>query len=148
MNKVLLICSGGGHFREMEILLEQFPSEHTYIIASNRKFIESNPRVSANIYLVNPHNSLYLYLLNMISSLYIVLRYRPNISISTGAGICIFPLIFSKMLGIRSIYVESFCKINELSRTGKFVLNLVDEFYVHHASLRKLSNKIRLGNFV
>ena len=60
---------------------------------------------------------------------------------------CIFILIFGKLIGIKSIYIESFCKINELSRTRAFVLKFVDEFYVHHAPLTKLSKKIRLGNF-
>lgn len=85
--------------------------------------------------IINPHRSLIKYFLNLIQVSFVFFRVRPQFLISTGAGIAVPSMLLSKMLGVRVIFCESFCRVESPSASGKFAYRVSDKFFVHHEKL-------------
>lgn len=67
---------------------------------------------------------------NSFLSIYHIVKEHPQYVITTGAGVVFPTCIFSKLLGAKIIYVESFARIYSASKTGKLVYKFADYFYV------------------
>ena len=72
---------------------------------------------------------------NAWRALRILRRERPDAVVSTGAGVAVPFLAVAKLLGIRTIYVESITRIGELSLSGRLVRPFADEFLVQWPEL-------------
>lgn len=62
----------------------------------------------------------------LLAVVYIVLRERPDVVISTGASAGYFALRFAKLLGRRTIWVDSIANAEELSLAGQQVRRFAD----------------------
>jgi beta-1,4-N-acetylglucosaminyltransferase len=67
---------------------------------------------------------------NLWLSIVVMRRHRPDVLLSTGAGITVPLFIIGKLIGARLIYVESVTRVNGPSLSGKLVYPLVDRFFV------------------
>ena len=75
---------------------------------------------------------------------YILQREKPDLILTNGPGICV-PLIYliflSRLLMLstncRMVFVESLCRVQTLSLSGKLVYPVVDQFVVHWPSLKQ-----------
>ena len=56
--------------------------------------------------------------------------YRPNVILSTGAGLAVPFFIIGRLHGARLVYVESLTRVNELALSGRLVYPLTDSFFV------------------
>ena len=65
----------------------------------------------------------------------ILLREKPDLVISTGAGIAVPGFLAARLLGIRTVYIESYARVESLSLAGKICYRLADRFLVQHACL-------------
>lgn len=57
---------------------------------------------------------------------FILLRYRPDVIITTGAAPGYFALRFGKLLGARTIWIDSIANAEKLSKSGKEVGKYAD----------------------
>lgn len=57
---------------------------------------------------------------------WVVLRHRPDIVISTGAAPGFFALLFGKLLGAKTIWVDSIANVEQLSVSGQKVKPFAD----------------------
>lgn len=69
------------------------------------------------------------------SVLRVLWRERPGWVISDGAEIAIPVIVAAKVLRIKTMFIESICRVNTPSFTGRIVYPLVDVFFVQWASL-------------
>ena len=60
---------------------------------------------------------------------------RPHALVSTGSEIAIPFFVVAKQLGIRTVFVESWCRVKTQSGTGRVLYSLVDEFFVQWPQL-------------
>jgi UDP-N-acetylglucosamine:LPS N-acetylglucosamine transferase len=67
---------------------------------------------------------------NTILALNIISRQRPQVVISTGAGVAVPFLWVGRLFGARVIYVESFARTDGLSLTGRLVRPAVHRLLV------------------
>jgi len=76
---------------------------------------------------------------NLIKNLYlafkILLKEKPDVFISTGAGVAVPFSIVGKILGSDIIYIESLTRVNELSLSGKIIYFFADNFLVQWPQL-------------
>lgn len=70
--------------------------------------------------------------------LFILLVYRPSFIISPGPGCAIPIFIIGKLLGIRTIYVESWSRFYKLSWTGKLMLKFSSDFWYQNIDLKDI----------
>jgi beta-1,4-N-acetylglucosaminyltransferase len=71
-------------------------------------------------------------------ALSILLRERPDVIVSTGSEIALPFLYLGKLLGARTIFIESWCRVEDLSLTGRLVYPVVDQFWVQWPQLLKI----------
>jgi len=135
------MASGGGHFQEL-CELASLADTYDHILIST----ELNKAVSDTC----PFRPIYLIgevgqgewkrhpgelLVAFWRILRILRRERPNLVISTGAGIAVPGFLAAKLLRIRTIYVESYARVESLSLAGKICYRLANVFIVQHAGL-------------
>jgi UDP-N-acetylglucosamine:LPS N-acetylglucosamine transferase len=61
---------------------------------------------------------------------------KPDVILSTGAGVAVPFLILGKLLGCRTVFVESITRIETLSLSAMLVLPFLDVLYVHWPQLQ------------
>ena len=151
--RICFMASGGGHFQEL-CGLAGLAEAYDHILIStelNKAVSETCP--FRQIYLIGEvgqgqwkrHPGELLRALWRI--LRILRRERPRLVISTGAGIAVPGFLAARLLGIRTIYVESYARVESLSLAGKICYRLSDLFLVQHAGLaNQLSHAVYVGS--
>jgi len=81
------------------------------------------------------------FLRNLVLALKVLRRERPGLIISAGAGVSV-PFIYAgRVLGIPSVYIESWARIRSLSLSGKLVYPFVKRFLVQWPDLAQKYRK-------
>ncbi|KAL7533451.1 hypothetical protein ACHAXR_005240 [Thalassiosira sp. AJA248-18] len=89
-------------------------------------------------------SSIFTTLHSFIQTLLLLWKVRPELILANGPGTCV-PVIYSAflfrvlwpLLGCKVIFVESLCRVQTLSLSGKLVYPIVDQFVVHWPYLQK-----------
>ena len=129
--KLCLACSAGGHLAEM-LHLENCYSKYRHFFITFKRIDTSELGKHEKVYFVadpgrNPINLLKC----VIQSFKVLLKERPAVVISTGAGVAVPSCYLAKLLfGSKIVFVESFCRTEEPSLTGKFTYPVSDLFFV------------------
>ncbi len=117
--KILAISSGGGHWIQL-MRLRPALEGHDVVYASVDKS-HAKDIVPARLRVVNDANrwnKLGIALL-ALRVFWVVFSERPNIVISTGAAPGFFGVYFGKLLGARTLWIDSIANAEELSLSGK-----------------------------
>ena len=127
--RVLIVCSAGGHLMEALLAIDGVPMD--FDIATFRLPHLTAPSGARAIhFLIDPHVSAWKYVLNAVQSLWLMLKVRPHVVLTTGAGIAIACALIGKCIGCKLIFVETAACVNHLSRTGRFLYRYADLFIV------------------
>lgn len=85
--------------------------------------------------------SIFTTIRSFIHSIYVAARVRPDLVLCNGPGTCL-PIVvvvfLLRILGMAEgnvVFVESFCRVHNLSLTGKLLYPIVDTFIVHWPEL-------------
>ncbi len=93
----------------------------------------SRLRTIPNIVRYNPLS----WIIGAVLSGYIAVVERPNVVISTGAGVVVFFCIFAKLLGAKLIFIESMAKVKQPTLTARLLYPFADLFIVQWPNLLK-----------
>jgi beta-1,4-N-acetylglucosaminyltransferase len=95
--------------------------------------IEKNVRVRSipNIVRRNPLS----WFVGALLSGYIAIVERPDVVITTGAGIVVFFCIFAKALGAKLVFIESIARTERPTLTARFLYPFTDMFIVQCPAL-------------
>ena len=136
--KLCLVCSSGGHLLELYQLKSAwsqydrfwvtFDFKDTKYLLKDEKFYKAFSPTNRNI--IN-------LILNFFLAIRVLLKEKPDVIISTGAAVCVPFFYLGRLLGIRTIYIESFSRVTELSLSGKLVYPITTEFIVQWNELTK-----------
>ena len=136
--KLCLVCSSGGHLFELlslRSLWEDPERSHfwvTFDTPDARSLLSGEDVVWAH----HPTNR---NIKNLIKNRFLAKRVlkerKPDVVLSTGAGVAVPFLRGAKRLGCLSVYVESITRITELSLSGRMLYRSVDHFYVQWPEL-------------
>lgn len=132
--KICLVCSHGGHLTEILQLKESFEGHETFFITYDSvrtrqlehkyllRNIGTNPLVMAS---------------DSLSILRILLKEKPKLMVSTGSEIAIPAFYLAKLLLIKTVFIESWTRVERPTGTGKIVYPVSDLFLVQWESLLK-----------
>lgn len=67
---------------------------------------------------------------NTLQSMRVLRRFRPDVVISTGAAVALPYFVLSKLLGVTTVYVEVFDRIETPTLTGRLVRPFTDCMFV------------------
>ncbi len=129
--KVGLVCSSGGHFFELyslRALWEKWDRFWVTFSATDTCYHLQGERV---YWAFSPTNrSIKNFVRNLILAIKILLKERPMVIISTGAGVAVPFLYVGRIMGAKTVFIESMTRIGELSLSGKLVYPFVHHFFV------------------
>lgn len=152
MPGICLIASAGGHFEQLKQLLKLNKKQYKLFYITNKCPATENLEYVSD-YIISPHGknkyeTIFGYLRNMIQAVKIVIKRKPDIIISTGAGICIPLCLFGKLLKIKIIFIESFARIERPSKTGEILYKFADVFIIQHEELKRFYPKAIYGGWI
>ena len=136
--KILLISSTGGHFKALR-KLEAFWQQHDRCWVTFRTEGTETALAQEQVnWAFGPSNRNFVNLLrNFFVAFQVIIKERPQILLTTGAGVAVPFIIFAKLLGSKTVFVESFTRVKELSLSARLVLPFLDRLYVQWASLKE-----------
>ena len=133
--KICLVCSHGGHLTEMEMLYPAITGYENFLITYRSQRTEETNHGQRK-YLLNHGGMNALRAAKLLfQAMEILLRERPDVVLSTGAEIAIPFLWFGKLMGAKTVYIESWCRVHTKSLTGLLVYPVVDLFLIQWPSL-------------
>ena len=124
--RVLAVASGGGHWVQLLRLRPAFDDQDVAYVTVHRDYISDV--LGCRFFVINDAtrwNKVGLVQM-AVRLLIIFLRFRPNIVVSTGAACGYFALRFAKLMGARTIWVDSIANVEQLSMTGQLVRPYAD----------------------
>ena len=131
--KIGLICNMGGHLTEMLFLMESFKGHEIFFITYE------DPRVKQlnfNKYIIeNIGKNPYKMIKAFFKIFKILRKEKPNLIISTGSEIAIPSFFLANITCIKSIYIESWCRVINKSGTGRILYYFADVFLVQWKDL-------------
>lgn len=144
--RLLLVCSPGGHLMQMWALhpaLEGYERAWVTLAGADVEVLLRGERV---IFGHGPTNrSIGKLIRNLPFAWKTVRRLRPDVIVSTGAGLAVPFFLVGRLHGCRLIYVESLTRINSLSLSGRLVYLLADGFFVQWPTTTKLRRARYVG---
>ena len=124
--KILAVASSGGHWMQLLRLRPAFAGhEVVYVTTQPDSRSEVAPDRFHYVPDANRKSKLRVLLL-MLRTLLVVLRERPDVVISTGAAPGYFAIRFGRLLGARTLWLESIANVEELSLSTKLARPYAD----------------------
>ena len=151
MKKILLTATCGGHLEQLKQLKSlESGNNVVYLIDANPMYknIPANYRMPQ--YRVEHLISKYFDLIAVFFySFYVLVKERPDVVISTGAGTT-FPVCWlqKKIFRKKLIFIESFARRTEGSKTGLRVYQFADSFIIQWKELESVYPKAIYGGMI
>jgi UDP-N-acetylglucosamine:LPS N-acetylglucosamine transferase len=141
--KICLVCSPGGHLTQTR-RLEKFYRKYDYFFVTFfSKLIEELVKQERFHFVTDPRRNLYRFLVNIFQSLKVFLKERPDVIISTGAGVAIAMCWWARIFGRRVIFIEDWCVVEKPSLSGRMVYPIASLFIIQWEQLQKYYPKAR-----
>jgi UDP-N-acetylglucosamine:LPS N-acetylglucosamine transferase len=148
--KALLVCSPGGHLQQLLALKPAWedterswvtlPGADVGVLLAEETVTLGHSPTNRNLGNLSRNIGLAWRLLR---------RDRPDVILSTGAGLAVPFFLIGKMRRIRCVYVESVTRSESLSLTGRLVYPLADAFFVQWPALAgRLDKAIYAGGIL
>lgn len=147
--KVFLTSSGGGHLEQLQ-QLRDFRTEYTCVYLLPNTVPEPKDGIPALRFTKMKHDWTFYpsVLIVAAQQLRHYLFEKPDVVISTGASDTIPICAIAKFFGKKVIYIESFARMHELNKTGKFLYGRADLFIVQWPELAELYPKAVYGGWI
>ena len=133
--KICLASSAGGHLTELSFTEPLYEKYDHFFVTFKRPNSINLAKKEKVYFIVDPKRNPIKLIKNIIQSLNIILKEKPNVVISTGAGVAVPVCYFGKLLGSKIIFIESFCRTDNPSFSGKIVYPISDLFIVQWKKL-------------
>ena len=137
--KVALVCSSGGHLAQLH-RLRPWWSEHervwvTFETADAVSLLRDERVVWAHF---PTTRSVGITLRNLVLAWRVLRRERPRVVVSDGAGVALPFFAVARLLGMKTVYVEVYDRIDSRTLTGRLCYPLTDLFCVQWEEQRAL----------
>lgn len=143
--KICLTSSAGGHLHELLLAIKDIDTENSYWVMYNSPHVRKFCKNKRHFFVKNtsPTNKL-TWIVNALMSLLILMLERPDVIISTGAGVS-FPTIWlgKKFFGCKIVYIASAADVDQPARTPYRVYPLSDLFLVQWPEMMNIFPKAK-----
>lgn len=150
--KIMVVLGSGGHTSEMLKLINKIPSEYTliYVISSSDKTSLAKLNGTETIFKIprsrkvgqSKWSTVLTFLYSAVCSLKLY-YYNPQIILCNGPGVCLPICLMGIIGGIKVVYVESICRTEQLSVSGRLLYHVSTVFLVQWEGLLKKYPKAR-----
>jgi UDP-N-acetylglucosamine:LPS N-acetylglucosamine transferase len=140
---VALVCSSGGHLTQVrKIFTKEVIGNHSYVLITEKVSKKSDKPVNNNeIYFsplkLNPLKNF----VAMIKLMRIFKKLKVKMVITTGADIGTMAMLVGKIMGIKTMFIETVIRVKMPTLTGRMAYPFSDIFLVQHKGLEKKIGK-------
>jgi UDP-N-acetylglucosamine:LPS N-acetylglucosamine transferase len=144
--KVILISSAGGHLFQL-LQLHPIYQKYDSLLVTEKLDTTLELKEKYNVkYLLggtrkNIGSFIFSFTFNIIKSFIILVKFNPNVIISTGVHTAIPMCYLGKLLGKKIIYFETFARVSDKTLAGKLAYPISDLFFVQWEGLLKVYPK-------
>jgi len=140
--RILAVASSGGHWVQLLRLSPAWEGQDCAYVTTNaglRRDLPSQSQCESRFYVVPDANrSRKLQVVRQLAAVaWVVLRERPTVVISTGASVGFFALVVAKIMGSRTVWLDSVANAEELSLSGKRARPFADLWLTQWPELAK-----------
>jgi UDP-N-acetylglucosamine:LPS N-acetylglucosamine transferase len=133
---VLLVASNGGHLLQLTRLQDAWPRVRRVWVTFDKPDSRSLLADERVHFAHHPTNRNVPNLLrNLMLAFRLVRELRPQVVVSTGAGVAVPFCYIGRLFGAQVVYVESFSRIHEPSLSGRLVHPIAHRFFVQWPEL-------------
>ena len=128
--KILLVSSQGGHWIQLKRLINGFKGHNiNYLSVTDlkRSFNNNNGEKYYSVVDATRNHKLKL-IIQFFQIGNIVFKIQPNIIVTTGSSVGFMSLIWGKLFGAKTVWIDSIANYEKLSMSGK----LSKPFATHH----------------
>ena len=145
--RLCLAASGGGHLRQL-LDLKPVWSQHDYFFVTEDTALGRSLADEHRVAFV-PHygwgqarlgkglRMARAAVVNFFQAAAVMLRERPQVVISTGAGAVFFPVLWARLMGARVVVIESFARFEHASLFGRMAAPFAHDFVVQSEQLAR-----------
>lgn len=119
MKKILAVASGGGHWKQLMLLSPALEGCNVKYITTIEGLPEQEGIENYRIVKDSNKDEKLSLLITLLQVFVIVIKYRPDFVISTGAAPGLLAIILGRMLGAKTLWVDSIANGEELSMAGR-----------------------------
>jgi len=135
--KICLVASGGGHLKEISFIESFYKKYNHFFVTFKRPNSISLAKKEKVHFIVDPKRNPVKLIKNIIQSFSILRKEKPEVIISTGAGVAVPICYLGKLLGSKIIFIESFCRTQDPSVSGKLIYPISDLFIYQWKKLKE-----------
>lgn len=121
MKVVLAVASGGGHWSQMQMVRPAFDGCQL-VVACTRPTGDPSVRLLADCNLQHPIRVIR----SAVQMARLVAELRPDVVVSTGAAPGGLAVMFGKLAGARTIWIDSVANVERMSLSGRLVRRFAD----------------------
>lgn len=133
--KIGLVCTHGGHLTQILKILEAFDGHELFFVTHSSSRDGDVCAIAPAYFCKNIGVRLHLFIWTVAWAFFVLAKEKPQVIFSTGAEIAIPFFVWAKVLGIKTIFLESWSRVSHPSRTGQLLYPLADEFLVQWPGL-------------
>lgn len=143
--KLCLVCSSGGHLFELYALKPFWSKFERFWVTFDKEDARHLLRDERVYQAYHPTNrNINNLLRNCYLAFRIITKEKPDIVISTGAGVAVPFLYVGRLVGAKVVFIESMTRVGNLSLSGRLVCPIVHHLFVQWPELAK---KIKKAEF-
>ncbi len=131
--KICVVSSVGGHLREVLQLHPVLDRYDVFFILNDESTVPLPE--NARCYRIAHAERDLRVLWNFFEAARVLLRERPDVILSTGAGPAVPVAVVGKALGAKVVFIENFGAVRTPSWTGRIMYRLADVFFYQWESL-------------
>jgi UDP-N-acetylglucosamine:LPS N-acetylglucosamine transferase len=146
--KIALICSAGGHLAEIMQLEPLFNRYNHFFISFKRENTQELTKKENVYFVTDPKRNFFSFIKLFFESLDVFLKEKPDLIISSGAGMAIPFCYIAKLWRKKIIFIESLARINEPSASGKIISPIADLFIIQSKHLKKHYPKAKYASIL
>jgi len=146
MKRIGVVLGRGGHTAQTFSLVDLLGSQFHYIYLvglmdklTPKKISQKGTLVRVLTPRLRPEDSMIMSAIRTITTLLLSLLYfvvfRPCVVISCGTGMTVPVFYSARVLGIKTVFIESMSRVKSLSKTGEILLGNTTLFLVQWKSL-------------
>lgn len=131
MAKVCIVCSSGGHLAQLHCLDAWWKEQDRFWVTFDKPDAVSLLRGEKVVWGHHPTNrNLRNLLRNTVQAARVLLRERPDLVVSNGAGIAVPWFWIGKALGASTVYIEVYDRVDSATLTARLVRPVLDRMVV------------------
>ncbi len=136
--KVCFISSSGGHLEQLKQLSLVEEKYNSYFVLPKNKStinLQKKKYLVGDFYRKNRVQFIFRFTITAIQQFLIFIKERPDIVITTGAGVVIPTCLYAHFFRKKIIYIESFARMKSLNKTTQLLSKYTDLLIVQWKDL-------------